>query len=265
MSRRRTPATLLLPGGIAVAFLALPLVALLAEAPWGRLPSLLTSPDAREALRVSLLTSVGATLLATALGIPLAWLLAEGRLPLPRLVRALVTLPLVLPPVVGGVLLLLAFGRMGIVGGALEGWFGIRLPFSLAGVVVAQTFVALPFLVLTVEGALRGRRVELEEAAAMLGAEDTRILLRVSLPLVAPSIGSGMLLAWARALGEFGATLTFAGNLPGVTQTLPLAVHSALATDRDAAIALSIGLLAISLGVLLTLRPGGRIGGVSPP
>ena len=253
-ARRATPIPIGLLAGIGVAFLAVPLLGLLLRTPWARLPELLSSPIALEALRLSLVCSLGATALAIVMGVPLAWVLARSRISGKTVVRALVTLPLVLPPVVGGVALLLAFGRRGVVGQYLYDWFGIQLPFSTAGVIMAEAFVAMPFLVITLEGALRSADPRFDEAAATLGAGRWTVLRRVTLPLIAPALIAGTVLAWARALGEFGATITFAGNLPGVTQTLPLAVYAALDTDRDAAIALSLVLLVASLAVLLLLR-----------
>ena len=255
MSRTKTtPVPVAFLASVGVAFLAIPLVGLLITTPWGQLPELLTSPVALQALRLSLVTSLSATALAVLVGVPLAWVLARARVPGRTFIRALVTLPLVLPPVVGGVALLLAFGRRGIIGQYLYDWFGVQLPFSTAGVIMAEAFVAMPFLVITVEGALRSADPRFEEAAATLGARRWTVLRRVTLPLIGPALLAGTILAWARALGEFGATITFAGNLPGVTQTLPLAVYSALDTDRDAAIALSLVLLVASLAVLLLLR-----------
>lgn len=188
------------------------------------------------------------------LGVPLAWVLARTDFPGRRLVRALVTVPLVLPPVVGGVALLLVFGRRGLVGGWLDQNFGVSLPFTTAGVVVAEAFVAMPFLVIAVEGALRGADARYEEAAATLGATRWTAFRRVTLPLIAPGVAAGAVLCWARALGEFGATITFAGNFPGRTQTMPLAVYLALEQDVDAAIVLSLVLLAVSVGILAALR-----------
>jgi molybdate transport system permease protein len=170
------------------------------------------------------------------------------------LLRALVTLPLVLPPVVGGVALLMAAGRNGVLGRYLESWFGYSLPFTTAGVVVAETFVAMPFLVVSVEGALRSADLGLEEAAATLGASRSVVFRRVTLPLIAPSVAAGAVLSWARALGEFGATITFAGNLPGTTQTGPLAVYAALELDVHQAVALSLVLLAVAVLILAGLR-----------
>lgn len=247
---------------VALTFLLLPLIGLLLETPWSSLPALLTSPAAAEALRLSIVTSLFAAFFATLLGVPLAWVLARKDFPGQRLVRGIVLLPLVLPPVVGGVTLLTAFGRRGLIGQYLYDWFGIQLPFSTAGVVMAATFVAMPFLVITVEGALRSIDTRYEQAARTLGARPRTVLFRITLPLISASLVAGIVLAWARALGEFGATITFAGNFPGVTQTLPLAVYSALEVSRDEAIALSLVLLAISLTVLVSLR-GRFLGGRS--
>ncbi len=206
------------------------------------------------ALRLSLLTATLATVACLLLGVPLAWLLARTDFPGRRLVRALVTVPLVLPPVVGGVALLLVFGRRGLVGGWLDATFGFSLPFTTAGVVVAEAFVAMPFLVISVEGALRGADSRYEEAAATLGASRWTAFRRVTLPLIGPGVAAGAVLCWARALGEFGATITFAGNFPGRTQTMPLAVYLALEQDMDAAIVLSLVLLAVSVAILVGLR-----------
>ena len=232
----------------------LPLAGLLIRAPWTSLPQRLTEPGVLAALRLSLLTASLATVACLLLGVPLAWVLARTRFPGRRLVRALVTVPLVLPPVVGGVALLLVFGRRGLVGGWLDATFGFSLPFSTAGVVVAEAFVAMPFLVISVEGALRGADARFEEAAATLGASRWTAFRRVTLPLIGPGVAAGAVLCWARALGEFGATITFAGNLPGVTQTLPLAVYIAMETRPEVAIVLSLVLLLVSLAVLVALR-----------
>jgi len=239
---------------VAVAFFALPLVGLLARTPWTRLPALLGGEVLLDALRLSLVTSMAATGLSLVLGLPLAWLLARAEIPGRRLVRGLVTLPLVLPPVVGGAALLFALGRRGLAGAPLERLTGLVLPFSLWGAVLAATFVSMPFLVITVEGALRGLDGRHEEAARTLGAQPWTVLRRVTLPQIAPSLVSGLVLTWARAFGEFGATLTFAGNLQGRTRTLPLAVYVALESDRDTAVAISLVMVAISLGVLVLLR-----------
>jgi molybdate transport system permease protein len=244
----------LLPAVLALAFLVLPLAGLVIRAPWVSLPQRLTEPAVLSALRLSLQTATIATVVCVVLGVPLAWLLARVEFPGRRVVRALVTVPLVLPPVVGGVALLLVFGRRGLVGSWLHEAFGVSLPFTTAGVIVAESFVAMPFLVIAVEGALRGADTRYEEAAATLGAGRWTTFRRVTLPLVAPGIAAGALLCWARALGEFGATITFAGNFPGRTQTMPLAVYLALEVDLQDAIVLSLILLTVSIVILASLR-----------
>jgi molybdate transport system permease protein len=250
----RIPLGLVIPGGIGLAFLVLPLAGLLIRTPWPTLLDRLTRPGVLTALRLSLQTATTATIVCIALGVPLAWLLARVDFPGRKLVRALVTVPLVLPPVVGGVALLLVFGRKGLVGSWLDSAVGITLPFTTAGVVVAESFVAMPFLVIAVEGALRGADTRYEEAAATLGANRWTTFRRVTLPLVAPGVAAGAVLCWARALGEFGATITFAGNFPGRTQTMPLAVYLALETDLQDAIVLSLILLIVSVTILVSLR-----------
>jgi len=253
-TRAGPPLLLLVPALLAVGFLAVPLLGLLNQTPWGHLLTELTSPIALQALRLSLICSLGAVAVSLLLGVPLAFLLARVQFPGRNLVRALTTLSMVLPPVVGGVALLLAFGRRGLVGQWLDQAFGVTLPFTTAGAILAEAFVAMPFLVITCEAGLRAMDRRYEDAAATLGAGRWTTFRRVTLPLIAPSLGAGIALCWARALGEFGATITFAGNLPGVTQTMPLAVYIALETDLQAAIALSLVLLVVSLAVLISLR-----------
>ena len=250
----RPPWVLLVPALIGLAFLILPLAGLLVKAPWSTIGTRLGEPQVLEALRLSLVTATAATVLCLFFGVPLAWVLARVPFPGARLVRALVTVPLVLPPVVGGVALLLVLGRKGLVGQWLDSAFGITIPFTTTAVVLAETFVAMPFLVISVEGALRAADLRYEEAAATLGAGRWTIFRRVTLPLVAPGIAAGAILCWARALGEFGATITFAGNFPGRTQTMPLSVYLALETDPQAAIVLSLVLLVVSIIVLAALR-----------
>lgn len=254
VSGGRPPGIALAAGAIAVVFFTAPLVGLAIRAPWSSIWDELSAPATVDALRLSLVTSIATTVLCVLFGVPLAWMLARWSFPGRRLARALVTLPMVLPPVVGGVALFLAFGRRGFVGERLDQWFGIQLPFSTAGVIVAQTFVAMPFLVVTVEAALRSVDARYEDAAATLGARRLTVFRRVSLPLVLPSIVAGAVLSWARALGEFGATITFAGNFPGRTQTMPLAIFLAFERDPGAAIALSLVLVAVSIAVLVALR-----------
>jgi molybdate transport system permease protein len=248
------PAPVFLLAVVAVSFFALPLVGLLWRAPWADAWTFLTDEDALTALRLSLICSLWATALSIVFGVPLAWLLARVPFRGRSAVRALCTLSMVLPPVVGGVALFFALGRRGLVGQWLDQWFGIRLPFTTAGVVVAQTFVAMPFLVITVESALRQLDERTEEAARTLGASGWYTFRRVTLPAVRPALVAGAVLAWARALGEFGATITFAGNFPGTTQTMPLAVYLALETDPPKAIILALVLIAVSFTVLVALR-----------
>ena len=239
----------------AVALVVLPLAGLLQRAPWSSLAGELRADDAVRALRLSLVTSLAALAVSVALGLPLAWVLARRSFPGRSLVRAVVTLPMVLPPVVGGIALLYAFGRRGIAGRILYDLTGWRLVFDTSGVIVAQTFVSMPFLIVTAEAAFRTLDRRAEEAAATLGAGPAYRFRRVTLPAVAPALVAGAALTWARALGEFGATITFAGNLPGTTQTTPLLVYLAIESGREGtALALSLALLGVSLAVLIGLR-----------
>ena len=254
-ARRRSPAlaagaVLALAGAL---LLLVPVAALALRAGDGDVLAALRGGEVRDALALSVWTAALATGTCLLVGVPLAWVLARSALPGLRVLRALVVTPLVLPPVVGGVALLLVLGRTSTVGGLLAD-VGVRVPFTPAAVVVAQTFVALPFLVLAVEAALRGAGRGLEDVAATLGAPPRQVLLRVTLPGVAPALAAGSALAFARALGEFGATLTLAGSLPGRTQTVPVAVSVLLASDPDAAVALSVVLVAVCLVVLVALR-----------
>jgi len=252
--RQRAPWQLVVLGGLGGALFLLPLIGLATRAPWTRLGSLVGSDLVVDALKLSLISSIAAAAISLVLGVPLAWLLARVEFPGRSLIRAIVTLPMVLPPVVGGAALLFALGRRGVFGGPLSDATGFILPFSIWGVIIANVFVAMPFLVVTVEGALRSLDGRHEAAAATLGASPLTVFRRVTLPMIAPSLRAGLVLAWARALGEFGATVTFAGNLQGRTQTLPLAVFVALEQDRDTAVAISLVLVAVSLVVLLVLR-----------
>ena len=254
MRRERAPAWIAILAAVGAAFFLVPLLGLLVRTPWGDALRSLTSPDTLEALRLSLVASLASTAVALILGVPLAWVYARVDFPGRSVLRALTTLPMVLPPVVGGIALLLAFGRRGLLGPFLENAFGITLPFTTAAVVLAETFVAMPFLVLTVEAGLRSMDRRYEEAARALGAKRWTVFTRVTLPLIAPSLTAGAVLCWARALGEFGATITFAGNFPGVTQTMPLAVYLLLETNPQGSFLLSLVLLLVSLVVLVSLR-----------
>ncbi|MER6116576.1 ABC transporter permease [Streptomyces sp. NPDC001743] len=253
-ARPRTPIALAIPALLAIAFLLMPLTGILARTSWGDVGAHLSSPGTTEALRLSLVVSFWSLGLSLVLGVPLAWLLARTDFPGKAFVRSLVLLPMVLPPTVGGVALLLAFGRRGLLGPWLEDTFGITFPFHTSGTVLAATFVAMPFLVISLEGALGGLHARYEETAASLGASPLRVFLTVTLPMVAPGLVAGAALTWARALGEFGATITFAGNLPGTTQTLPLQVYLLLQESPEAATSVSLLLLALAMMVLIALR-----------
>ncbi len=241
-------------GSVAIIFFVLPLAGLLWKAPWSSLWMALSTGEAPTALKLSIICSVWATGLSIVFGVPLAWMLARIEFPGRSIIRALCTLSMVVPPVVGGIALLYALGRRGLVGQYLLRWFGIRLPFTTAGVVVAQTFVAMPFLVITVEGALRQLDQRFEDAARTLGASRWYVLRRITLPSVRPALIAGAVLAWARALGEFGATITFAGSFPGTTRTMPLEVYLQLDTDPKQAIVMALVLIAVSFVVLVSLR-----------
>jgi molybdate transport system permease protein len=253
---RRPLIGLVIPAAVAILFIALPLIGLLAHVDWSTLPAQLVSTDVLTSLRLSLECSVIAVAISLVIGVPLAYLLARTAIPGRRVIRGLVTLPLVLPPVVGGIALQTAFGTTTPIGTVLHNVFGIVLPFSTAGAAMAEAFVGFPFLVITVEAGLRSRDDHYEEVAATLGARPWRRFWRVTLPLAAPSIAAGAALCWARALGEFGATITFAGSFPGTTETLPIAAYSSFEGSGQIgeAITLSLLLLAISILVLVVLR-----------
>ena len=255
MRRARTPPAIVVLAGLGLLLFLLPLAGLIVRAPWNQALAELTDPTTTTALGLSLFCSLTATAIALVLGVPLAMILARTHGTTRNVLRALTTLPMVLPPVVGGVALLLAFGRRGLVGSLLYQWFGIQIPFTTAAAVMAETFVAMPFLVIAVEAGLRSMDHRYEEAARSLGAGYWRVFTRVTLPLLRPAIFSGAVLCWARALGEFGATITFAGNFPGRTQTVPIAVYIALETNHsDAAITLSLILLVVSVAILVGMR-----------
>ncbi|HET6918304.1 MAG TPA: ABC transporter permease [Jiangellaceae bacterium] len=251
----RVPVGLAIPSVAGLALLLLPLVGLAARVPWSRLWQILSSPDVLNALRLSLTTAAITTVVCLACGVPIAWLLARSELAGRSLVRGLVTVPLVLPPVIGGVALLVTFGRRGLLGEWLYETFGISLPFTTAAVVMAQSFVAMPFLVVAVEGALRTADRRFEDVAATLGASEWTTFRRVTLPAVAPGVFAGAVLCWARALGEFGATVTFAGSYPGTTRTMPVAAYAAINSgDVETAIVLSLLMITVSVAVLVSLR-----------
>ncbi|WP_328829752.1 molybdate ABC transporter permease subunit [Nocardioides acrostichi] len=250
----RAPLVLVLPGAIAAVLLVLPLITLVATTPWRDLPDQLGSTVVHQALWLSLETSLLTVALCAVLGTPLAWLLARVEFPGRSLLRAAVAVPLVLPPVVAGVALLSALGRSGVLGRPLLDGFGLTLPYTTPAVVIAHTFVAMPFFVLSVEGALRTAGERFDVVAATLGATRWTTFRRVTLPLALPGLVAGGVLAWARSLGEFGATITFAGNYPGTTQTMPSLIYTELQADRGAAQSLSMILLAVSILVLAALR-----------
>ncbi|MGH3907381.1 MAG: ABC transporter permease [Pseudonocardiaceae bacterium] len=254
------PGALWAPAAVAFGLILLPVVGLIVRTPWPRFIELVTSESAVAALELSLRTAAVSTLLCVLFGGPLAVVLARGSLPGMRYVRSVVLLPLVLPPVVGGLALLFLLGRSGFLGQALDLAFGVSIPYTTAAVVLAQTFVAMPFLVVSLEGALRTGGERYETIGATLGAAPWTVFWRITLPLVLPGLGSGMVLAFARCLGEFGATIAFAGSLQGVTRTLPLEVYLQREVDVDAAIALSLVLVAVAVVVIAVARPRGAEG-----
>ncbi|MBM7512071.1 molybdate transport system permease protein [Nocardioides cavernae] len=250
----RPPALLMVPAVLATLLLLVPLVAMVAAADWQALPGHLSSPAARDALRLSLVTSTVAIAFCLLLGLPLAWLLARVDFRGRGAVRALVTVPLVLPPVVAGVALRSAFGRTGVIGEPLLEWTGFAFPFTTYGVVLAHVFVSMPFVVIAIEGALRSADPRYDEAAATLGATRWTTFRRVTVPLAMPGVIAGTVLGWARSLGEFGATITFNGNYPGTTQTMPTLIYVTRQSDQAAAISLSLLMLLVSVGILVALR-----------
>jgi molybdate transport system permease protein len=256
-SRRRsrgTPAPFRVLAAAGAALVGLPLLGLLLRTPWSRVGEILGGETALTALRLSLIVATAAALVSLVAGFPLAWTLARASFRGKTILRAVVILPLVMPPVVAGVGLLAAFGRRGIVGAWLYGWFGVQITFTTWASVLAAAFVSFPLAVLVLEAGLRGLDEGLEDAASTLGATRRYVLRRVTVPLLGPQIAAALVLSWARALGEFGATITFAGNLRGRTQTLPLAVFERLQTDPDAAFALSMLLIGVALAVILSFR-----------
>jgi molybdate transport system permease protein len=258
--RTRLPLPIVALAAVGAAFVVVPVLALVVRAPWGQLVETLRGVGASTALRLSIEVSLAATAISLLVGVPLAWALARGTFPGRSVLRALVVLPIVLPPVVGGIGLLVALGRGGVVGRWLYDAFGVQLTFTTAGAVIATTFVSMPLVVLATESGLRGLDRRYERAAAAMGGSPWYVFRRVTLPMVGPQVAAGAILTWARALGEFGATITFAGNLAGRTQTIPLAVYEARQVDQGGAILLSLILVVVSLAVLVTL--GGRLTGL---
>jgi molybdate transport system permease protein len=252
--KRTTPGVFVVLAILGIAFVALPLGGLIQRTPWSRAAAVLTSDSSLTALRLSIVVATSAAVLSLVLGFPLAWALSRSSFPGRWVVRGLVILPLVMPPVVGGVALLAVFGRRGFLGAPLYDVFGVQLTFTTPAAVLAAAFVSFPLAVLALEAGLRSLDRRLEDAAATLGGSRWYVLRRVTLPMLAPQIAAGLVLCWARALGEFGATITFAGNLQGRTQTLPLAVFERLQTDPEGAIALSLLLVGLSLAVIVGLR-----------
>src|SRR4051812_37563498 len=250
----RPPAVLLVPAALAAALLVVPTVSLMVQTPWGDFFSQVTSAAVLQALWLTSLASVATVIACLLLGTPLAWLLARVDFPGRAVLRAAVAVPLVLPPVVAGVALVTALGRTGLVGRWLYDWFGLTVPYTTIAVVIAHTFVSIPFYVLSVEGALRAAGEELDLVAATLGADRWTTFRRVTMPSALPGVIAGAALAWARSLGEFGATITFAGNYPGTTQTMPSKIYTALQSQPDVARTLSMILLIVSVGVLALLR-----------
>ncbi len=254
------PRWIAVAAALGVALVALPLAGMAAAVDWRSFGHLITTPASLAALGLSLRTATLSTIVSVAVGVPLAVVLARTSFPGQRVVRALVLLPLVLPPVVGGIALLYTFGRRGLIGQHLE-VLGIEIAFTTTAVVLAQAFVATPFLVIGLEGALRTAGRRYEEVATTLGAAPSTVFWRITMPLVAPGLISGAVLAFARSLGEFGATLTFAGSLQGVTRTLPLEIYLQRETDPDAAVALSMLLVAVATVIVVTVYGGGAVPG----
>jgi len=250
----RAPLVLVVPAALAALLLVVPLVTLVADTPWSRLGDQLTSSAVGDALRLTVLASLVTVVVCLLLGTPLAWLLARVSFPGRSVLRAAVLVPLVLPPVVAGVALVTAFGRTGFIGRPLDDWFGVTITYTPTAVVIAHTFVSMPFYVLSVEGALRSAGEEYDAVAATLGADRWTTFRRVTLPLATPGVLAGAALAWARSLGEFGATITFAGNYPGTTQTMPSLIYTQLQDDPMVARTVSMVLLVVSIAVLALLR-----------
>ena len=253
MRMRQSP-PLVVAAVIGALFVALPVLGIVVRMPWSDAGSILGSDTVRTAAWLSVQTSLVAALVATVLGVPLAWMMSRTRGTATTVVRSLVITPMLLPPVVAGIALLTVFGRRGIIGSSLLGWWGVSIPFTRTAVVMAQVFVSLPFLVLAVESAFRQLDAGLEDAARTLGASPWRVFATVALPGARGAVGAGIALAWARSLGEFGASITFAGSFPGRTQTVPMAVYELVATDYEASLVLSFAMVAVAVVVIAALR-----------
>ena len=260
MNKQRISLGVKIAAVVACSFVALPLIAILIRTPWSDLGSILSMSSTRNALWVSLQTSIIAAVISCFFGVPLAWLLARSDAKGMSALRVVCITPMVLPPVVGGIALLTAFGRNGIMGHYLYDWWGVSLPFTRTAVVMAQVFVAMPFLVLAVEASFRQSGKLLEDAARTLGASPTRVFFTIGLPAARTAIVAGLALAWARSLGEFGASITFAGSFPGRTQTLPMAVYELVSVDYRLSLVLSVVLIFISITVLATMRDRWMVG-----
>ena len=250
----RVSPSLKIIAAVAAIFVALPLVSIIVRVPWSDLGDMLSQKSTRDALLISLQTSIIAALLSCLFGVPLAWFLARSVTKGLSVLRVICITPMVLPPVVGGIALLTAFGRQGILGQYLYDCFNTSLPFTRTAVVMAQVFVAMPFLVLAVEAAFRQSDQGLEDAARTMGASPSRVFFTIALPAARPAIIAGIALAWARSLGEFGASITFAGSFPDRTQTLPMAVYELVSVDYHLSLVLSLVLIFISVGVLAAMR-----------
>lgn len=253
----RFPRLLYVPAVVGILLIVLPVCALFLRASWSEIPTAISSPEALDALWLSLRTGVAATAVCIALGVPLAVVLARRTGRVTDILRAVVTLPLVMPPMVGGIALLYLLGRRGLMGQWLFDVAGIQIPFTTAAVVIAQVFVAMPFLVISVEGALRTADSRYDDVAATLGAGRWIVFGRVTVPLIMPGLLNGVVLCFARALGEFGATALFAGNSAGTTRTMPLAIYTAFngaGVSQDSAIALSLLLVVVAVVILVLSR-----------
>ena len=254
MSRKPASRVLSVLAAVAAVFVALPIIGLAVRMPWSDAWSLLSSSTVRRAAWVSVSTSTVAAVVSCVFGVPLAWLLARRNGRVTGLVRSVVITPMVMPPVVAGIALLTVFGRRGVIGQSLNDWWGISIPFTRTAVVMAQVLVAMPFLVVAVESAFRQLDTGLEDAARTLGARPWTVFSRIALPAARGAVGAGAALAWARSLGEFGASITFAGSFPGRTQTLPMSVYELVSTDYRLSLVLSFVMMSVAVAVIAALR-----------